>query len=260
MSTATAPDYALASTGHPYYFIARRLHSLTGLVFGGYLVVHLLINATLVQGAGEGGSATVYQVQVDKIHSLPFLPAIEWTFIYIPILYHTFYGIWIIVAGQPNVGRYGYAKNWFYVLQRASAIVLVLFILFHIFAMKGVFGGDVGRALTFAPVKYATESTARHMNAAWWVYGIVYPVGILASCYHTANGFWTAGISWGLTVSKRSMRQWGFACIGIFFFMLACGGTAYAALLHIGTPSEPIPTVNDRDPGRPGIQNGGMPS
>ncbi len=93
---------------------------------------------------------------MDKIHSLPFLPAIEWTFIYIPILYHTFYGIWIIATGQPNVERYGYAKNWFYVLQRASAIVLVLFIVFHIFAMKGVFGGDVGRALTFAPVNYAT--------------------------------------------------------------------------------------------------------
>ncbi len=250
MSTATAPDYAIANTGHPYYFIARRLHSLTGLVFGGYLVVHLLINATLVQGAGEGGSASVYQVQVDKIHSLPFLPAIEWTFIYIPILYHTFYGIWIIATGQPNVERYGYGKNWFYTLQRASAIVLVLFILFHVLAMKGVFGGEVGKALTFAPVKYATESTARHMNAAWWVWGIVYPVGILASCYHTANGFWTAAISWGLTISAHAQRRWGFACIGIFLFMLACGSTALVSLVRMGTPDEPIPTVNDRDPAR----------
>ena len=255
MSTATAPDYAIANTGHPLYFVARRLHSLTGLVFGGYLVVHLLVNATLVQGASEGGP-TVFQVQVDKIHSLPFLPAVEWTFIYLPILYHTVYGIWIIATGQPNVGRYGYGKNWYYTLQRASAIVLVLFILFHICAMKGLFPGDVGRALTFAPVQYATESTARHMNATWWVWGLVYPIGILASCYHTANGFWTAGISWGVTVRAKAMRQWGIACIGIFFFMMACGFTAFGALLHMGTPHEPIPTVNDRDPGRPGVQSG----
>ena len=33
-----------------YHFLLRRLHSLTGIVFGGYLVVHLLINATIAQG------------------------------------------------------------------------------------------------------------------------------------------------------------------------------------------------------------------
>ena len=258
MSTATAPDYAIANTGHPLYFIARRLHSLTGLVFGGYLVVHLLINATLIQGASEGGGPTVFQVQVDKIHSLPFLPAVEWAFIYLPILYHTVYGIWIIATGQPNVLRYGYGKNVYYTLQRLSAIVLVLFIVFHILSMKGVFGGDVGRALTFAPVQYATESTARHMNAAWWVWGIVYPIGILASCYHTANGFWTAGISWGVTVTQHAQRRWGVACIGIFLFMMVAGGTAFGALIHMGSPREPIPTVNDRHPEQPGKQNGGL--
>ena len=86
----------------PTYFLIRRLHSLTGIVFGGYLVVHLLINATIARGGTE------YQVQVDKIHSLPFLPLIEWTFIYLPILFHTVYGAWIIVTGQPNVQRYPY--------------------------------------------------------------------------------------------------------------------------------------------------------
>jgi succinate dehydrogenase / fumarate reductase cytochrome b subunit len=257
VSTATAPDFAIANTGHPYYFILRRLHSLTGIVFGGYIVVHLLINATLVQGVGESGTQTVFQAQVDKIHSLPFLPAIEWTFIYLPILYHTFYGIWIIATGQPNLDRYGYGKNWFYTLQRASAIVLVLFILFHILAMKGAFGGDVGRALTFVPVTYATQSTARHMNAAWWVWGVIYPVGILASCYHTANGFWTAAITWGLTISAKAQKRWGVACVGLFLFMTACGFTAFGSLVKMGSPHEPIPVVNDRDAGGSGVQSGG---
>ena len=156
--------------------------------------------------------------------------------------------------------RYGYGKNWYYTLQRASAIVLVLFILFHILAMKGAFPSSVGKALTFVPVDYATQRTARHMNAAWWVYGIVYPVGILASCYHTANGFWTAGISWGLTVSSRAMRRWGVACIGIFFFMLACGGTAVVSLVHMGVPQQPIPVVNDRDAARTPAHAGRAPS
>lgn len=256
MTTATGPDYALHAIGGRHHFLLRRLHSLTGLMFGGYLVVHLLVNATLVEGARHSGGPTVFQVQVDKIHSLPFLPMVEWSAIYLPILFHTFYGIWIVATGQPNVERYGYMKNWFYLLQRASAIVLVFFMAFHILGMKGAFGGNVGRALTFVPVDYATESTARHMNAAWWVWGLVYPIGILASCYHLANGFWTAAITWGLTVSSHSIRRWGIVCSLLFVFTFGCGMTALVALVKMGPPTHPIPVQNDRDPSRPGNQNG----
>ncbi len=252
MSTATAPDLSLSHVANRHHFLLRRLHSLTGLVFGGYIVVHLLVNATLVQGLSEAGQKTVFQAQVDKIHDLPFLPAIEWTFIYLPILYHTFYGIWIIATGHLNVDRYTYSKNVFYTLQRVSAIVLVFFIIFHVLGMKGVFGRDVihgmrvangtetvGDKLTFVPVDYATESTANHMNSAWWVWSIVYPVGILASCYHLANGFWTAGITWGLTVSAKSLRRWGLACVLLFVFTFGCGMTALISLVRMGP--QPIP-------------------
>jgi succinate dehydrogenase / fumarate reductase cytochrome b subunit len=222
-------------------------------VFGGYLLVQFLINATLLEGARHAGGPTVYQVQVDKIHSLPFLPAVEWTFIYLPILYHTVYGIWITLQGQPNVGRYPYAKNWFYTLQRASAIILVFFMAFHVLAMKGVFGGEMGRALTFAPERYATESTINHMHAAWWVGWVVYPIGILASCYHLANGFWTAAITWGLTVSKQSQRRWGYACGGLFALTLICGVVALASTLR--ADPRPLPGAQDeyRDPGGPSV-------
>ena len=256
MSTAVAPDYAVHDHTGAYTFLLRRLHSLTGIVFGGYLIVHLLINATLVEGV-RSGKATVYQLQVDKIHSLPFLPLIEWTLIYLPILYHGLYGMWIVATGQPNALRYGYGKNWFYLFQRISAIVLVLFIVFHILGMKGVFGGDVGKALTFVPIDYATQSTARHVNAAWWVGYLVYPIGILAAAYHTANGFWTAAISWGLTISRRSQRRWGFICIGLFVFMLGCGMAALVSLLSMGSPPPgSIPPADAQHVGteyRPGV-------
>jgi succinate dehydrogenase / fumarate reductase cytochrome b subunit len=108
-TTASDPVHALdrAVSGRSH-FLLRRLHSLTGIVFGGYLVVHLLINAAIAQGGN------VYQTQVDKIHDLPFLPVIEWTFIYLPILFHTAYGCGSPSPGQPNVNRYSYGKNWFY--------------------------------------------------------------------------------------------------------------------------------------------------
>ena len=181
-------------------------------MFSGYLVVHLLINFTLVQGTNPD----VFQKQVDKIHGLPLLTAIEWGAIYLPIIFHTVYGIYLGLAARPNNAEYGYTKNWFYLFQRISAAILVFFILFHVLTMKGVFGGDLGKALTFVPVDHATQSTINHFNARWWVTYVIYPVGLLAGTFHLANGLWTAAIAWGLTVSAKAQRRWGYVCAGIF--------------------------------------------
>src|SRR5881296_3774705 len=117
-TATTAPDLTVPEIGGQHHFLLRRLHSLTGIIFGGYLVIHLLVNATLLEGG------RIFQIQVDKIHSLPFLIVVESLLIYIPILYHTIYGIWITFTGQPNVGHYRYEKNIFYLLQRISAIII----------------------------------------------------------------------------------------------------------------------------------------
>lgn len=229
MSTVTAASSNLhtVQTGPSIrHFLFRRLHSLTGIIFGGYIVIHLLINASLLEGAATSGLPTVFQVQVDKIHSLPFLFVVETVFIYLPLLFHAVYGIWITVTGKPNVANYPFGKNWFYVLQRASAIILVFFIAFHIFGMKGL----LGSSLAFDPAR-ATDTTIAHMNSSWLVGWVVYPIGIFAGCYHLANGFWTAAITWGLTVSRQAQRRWGLVCVGLFFLTFGSGMTALAAAL-----------------------------
>jgi succinate dehydrogenase / fumarate reductase cytochrome b subunit len=215
-TVAVSPSHA-AATRH---FLLRRLHSLTGIMFGGYLVFHLIINATLIQGGD------VFANQVAKIHGLPFLPALEWGLIYLPILFHTVYGVWIILSGQPNVANYPYAKNIFYTLQRISAIIIVAFMFLHVLGMKGL----LGEWLAF-DAHAARATTAKHINASWWIAYIVYPLGVLASCFHLANGFWAAAITWGLTVSKGAQRRWGVVCTGIFFFTLACGLMAWGAVV-----------------------------
>lgn len=219
MSTAVAPDHTVPLLGGRNHFLIRRLHSLTGLVFGGYLIVHLLINATIAQ------LGTHYQVQVDKIHSLPILWAIEWVAIYLPILFHTLYGVYIIFTGQWNIDRYPYERNWFYTLQRVSAFIIVAFMFFHIFALKvGAFGHD----LSFDP-HAASYSIHRHMGVHAIIPWIVYPLGILASCFHLANGIWTAAITWGLTISAESQKRFGLVCGGLFVFTLVCGMIALVA-------------------------------
>ncbi len=141
VTTATASDMTVPLIGGHHHFLLRRLHSLTGILFGGYLVVHLIVNASLIQGRQPHD---VFQTQVDKIHSLPFLIGVEWLFIYLPILFHGIYGTWITLTAQWNIDRYPYGKNWFYVFQRISAIILIFFIAFHILGMKSIFGSRAG--------------------------------------------------------------------------------------------------------------------
>ncbi len=226
MSTAIASDFTLPVVGGQRHFLIRRLHSLTGLLFGGYIVVHLLVNATISQGT----QPDVFQEQVNKIHSLPFLLAIEWVFIFLPIIFHSIYGIWIVFTGQPNVRSYGYAKNWFYFWQRVSAMVIVAFIIFHVLGMKGFFGST----LAF-DAEHATRATVRNITAHWTVAYLIYPLGILASSYHLANGFWTAAITWGLTVSAAAQKRWGFVCIGLFALTFTCGMLALFSVIRHGS-------------------------
>jgi len=219
IATTTEPTARQRMLSGEMPFLLRRLHSLTGIFFGGFVMAHLLANATLIEGFREGDfTKTVYQKQVDTIHHLPFLTIAEWTLIYLPILYHTVYGLWLTYTAQPNVNLYPYSKNVFYVFQRLSALVLTAFIFFHITSLKGWYGSG----MRFTPSQ-ATETVITHLNISWFIGWFVYPLGILAACYHLANGFWTAAISWGVTISAGAQRRWGWACVLLFLFTFSCG-------------------------------------
>jgi len=243
LSTATATHPGTAANLGATHFLLRRLHSLTGIVFGLYICVHLFVNATLLEGTREGAIDSVFQQQVNTIHSLPFLLAVEWTMIYIPIIFHTVYGIYIVVTGQPNVGTYNYGKNWAYFFQRVSAMILVLFIAFHVLAMKGLFA----HGLTFDPIR-ATATTVEHLHYSPFVSYVVYPIGILASCFHLANGFWTAAITWGLTVSAAAQKRWGGVCVVIFLATFGAGMTAWGSAMA-QSPEQISPTTQNVVPG-----------
>src|SRR4029078_158998 len=62
VSTAVAHDCTAPLIGGKHHFLLRRLHSLTGIVFGGYLVVHLTVNATLARFEGGRYQALVAQI------------------------------------------------------------------------------------------------------------------------------------------------------------------------------------------------------
>ncbi len=145
-----------------HQFLIYRLFSLAGLVpVGGYMVIHLLTNATILNGTAA------FQTQVDRIHSLGrVLPLVEWTFIFLPLLFHAIVGWFIISGAVPNTNSYPYAGNIRYVLQRATGMIAFFFILFHVLQMHGM-GKWLGGGL-FDP-EHAASSAAMAIDRALWI-------------------------------------------------------------------------------------------
>ncbi len=207
-------------------FLIRRLHSASGLVpVGAYMCVHLLTNASVLGGAAS------FQDNVDAIHSLgPALPLVEWTFIFIPILFHALVGVVIAVNCETNTGAYRYGGNVRYTLQRVTAWIALFFIGWHVFHMHGWVSVEsvrdsirqTGMGAKFIPTE-ATSTTA--VALAPLIYRVFYFVGVVACTYHLANGIWTAGITWGLWTTPASQRRANYVCaaFGILITVVGLG-------------------------------------
>jgi succinate dehydrogenase / fumarate reductase cytochrome b subunit len=239
-----APAYNSAP-GRRHFWI-RRLHSFMGLLFGGYVATHLIVNAT-------GLWPRVYQGNVDHIHSLePMLPAIEILTIFLPLLIHAIYGIYITKAGVKfNTTKYNYGGNVRYTLQRWAGVVLLLFIGFHIATLHkwgfaliysmthwSMLSGYDGGGL-FNPHNQAFQSTVSGIQRFWnyenpWTFGNMcvmafYLLGVWSATFHFANGLWTSAIAWGLTTTRKAQQRWGHVCFGFGILLTIIGTIAWAA-------------------------------
>jgi succinate dehydrogenase / fumarate reductase, cytochrome b subunit len=187
------------------------------------MCVHLITNASLL------GGASIFQNNVFTIHSLPFLPLIEWTFIFFPIIFHASVGIWISRSGKSNLQSYRLAGNRRYTWQRMTGYIAVLFIFTHVFHLHGWFHSkwwldSIAEPLGMARFRpyNAASSLADAMNSfGGIVWPIFYVIGVLACTYHLANGIWTAGITWGVWLTPKSQNRASMACVvfGLFIGM-----------------------------------------
>jgi len=200
-------------------FLIRRLHSLSGLLpVGVFMIVHLLTNASVLDGA------RAFQGRVDMIHSLgKALPLVEWTFIFLPLIFHAVVGVMIARGAVPNTAHYRYKNNFRYTLQRITAWIALFFILGHVFHLHGWFkplAQEVGGGQF--QVLFATSSTAQALQASVLIQ-IAYAIGIVACVYHLANGLWTMGITWGVWTTPTAQHRANYFC-GAFGIVLACIG------------------------------------
>ncbi|MCA9310157.1 MAG: hypothetical protein KDA21_03070 [Phycisphaerales bacterium] len=228
-----------------HYYLFRRLHSLTGIMpAGAFLLSHLTTNASILWGHANGkwdgmhGGAAEFQHEVDFIHSIPFLLLIEIFGLWIPIGFHALLGLYYAKSGRSNVASYGYGGNVRYSLQRLSGYVGIVFILYHIATLRWgwtflVPGGTEWSAefagSTMGAVMQGGDSGITAMGLA---VACFYFLGVSLLVYHFANGLWTAGITWGLTVSAAAQRRWGYVCAGLGTGLMLAG---WAAILGFAT-------------------------
>jgi succinate dehydrogenase / fumarate reductase cytochrome b subunit len=209
-------------------FLIYRLFSLSGIVpIGGYVIIHLLTNATVLD------SPATFQNKVDTIHSLGMiLPLVEWTFIFLPILFHAIVG-WLIVSGMvSNVSSYPYMSNVRYTLQRVTGMIAFFFIMWHVWHMHQL-GAAVGGGNFDA--HHASSSAASALQSGAVVVG--YVVGTLAAVYHLANGIWTFGITWGIWTSERAMRGASYVCLAFGIVLAGIGMGALAGMRSVDIPA-----------------------
>ncbi|MFN7945309.1 MAG: succinate dehydrogenase [Blastocatellia bacterium] len=211
-------------------FVLKKLHQLTGIVpIGAFLLEHFYTNSYAALGPDKFNEAVV------EIQGYPYLLGIETLLIFLPLLYHSVYGLWVTWQGRPNQFRYNYTRNWMYTLQRVTGVILFVYIALHLASMR--FGFDV---LNFNPMQKAVathpdESYA--IVAASLASGVVmvsYVIGIAAAVFHLAQGVWLFAIDWGFTISRRAQRYVGYACAVFGVALFLTGLNALLAFTRFG--------------------------
>ncbi|HEY0758626.1 MAG TPA: succinate dehydrogenase cytochrome b558 subunit [Acidisarcina sp.] len=209
-TSATGRGVQPLRAGEGNSFLLRRLHSLSGIVpIGAFLIEHLISNFEALKGPAA------YAQQVKFLNSLPFVRVLEWTFIFLPILYHACYGVYIWIRGKSNVVYYPWAGNWMYLSQRWTGLIAFTYIAQHVWRQR-----------------FAGVSLPEHPGAAFhkvqmelmhpWMLA-VYVIAMIATCWHFAYGVWLFAAKWGITPGDKARRRFGFACAAMGIVLAGVG-------------------------------------
>jgi succinate dehydrogenase / fumarate reductase, cytochrome b subunit len=196
-------------------FYWRRLHSLLGVIpIGLFLVQHLVINHFATGGPDAFNGA------VHFVESLPFLIFLEVFIIYLPLLFHAIYGIYIAFTAKNNTSRFGYFRNWMFKLQRLTGFITLVFLAWHVWETRiaKAFGAEVNfdmmANILASPVMFA-----------------FYVVGVLSAIFHFANGLWSFFVSWGIAVTPRAQVIFTYISIGVFVIVSTIAIRALVAFI-----------------------------
>jgi succinate dehydrogenase / fumarate reductase cytochrome b subunit len=213
-------------------FLWRRLHSLSGIFpIGVFLLEHFFSNAFATNTNGPAA----YTKEVEFLTGLPFLVAIEILFIYIPLAYHAFYGVYIWWRGDSNNIDYPFIGNWMYLSQRWTGIITLVYIAYHSATMRWMGVHIPGNPAAAFP-KVQAELFGHPLIVAFYV------IGIVAASWHFAYGLWLFAAKWGFTPGEKARKRFGVICLALGLGLAAVGIASLAAFFRY--PQQPIPVLS----------------
>jgi len=196
-------------------FNYRRLHSLLGVIpVGLFLTQHLVVNYFATGGEESFNQAAHF------MESLPFRYILEIFIIFLPLYFHAIYGIYIAFTSKNNASKFGYFRNWMFLLQRVSGVITFIFVTWHVWETRvaAAFGAEVNFQMM------------ENILSNPFMLGF-YVLGVLSTIFHFANGLWSFCVSWGITVSPRSQLIATYVTIGIFVALSVVGMRAIFAFV-----------------------------
>jgi succinate dehydrogenase / fumarate reductase cytochrome b subunit len=204
-------------------FLRSRLGSgLAVLPLGVWTVNHLWNNLSAFKGADA------WQADVTEYpHPVAFFATAVVALL--PLGLHTVWGIGRLFSSRPNTTRYRYFGNLKYMLQRLSAVGLLLFLGAHLWLAMLHPRLTTGRAEPFSDISH---EMAHHVPTL-----VVYVLGVLGVAYHLANGLHTFTMGWGIVTSRRALRKLDVAVVIAFLVLLAMGWSAIYAIWDAGSHS-----------------------
>jgi succinate dehydrogenase / fumarate reductase, cytochrome b subunit len=209
-----------AGGGHSAAYVRSKLASLLAIApLGVWTVVHVWNNLAVWKGGAE------WQAEVTGYHN-PLALALTTLVVLAPLLVHTVWGIGRLFTSRPNYPRYGYFENLKYVLQRLSAVGVLLFVGAHLWLAF-----LHPRLALHQPEPFQDIAAEMHHNPPTL---IVYLLGTLGVAYHLGNGLYGFAWSWGIASSRRALRGFQTAGIVLFVVLLAMSWAAVFGLWSAG--------------------------
>ncbi len=184
-----------------------------------WVINHLWDNLAAFRGA------TAWQNSV-TVYAHPFSEALAFLISLAPLLIHTAWGLVRLGSSRPNNLAYNNYDNLKYLLQRVSAVGVLLFLGAHLW--KAFLAP---RLLGHGPEAFADIAQEMRFNGPTLV---VYLLGTLGVAFHLANGIQSFGMAWGIFSSARSMRRFEPYVIILFLVLLAMAWGAIFALYQAG--------------------------
>ncbi|WP_066063664.1 succinate dehydrogenase cytochrome b558 subunit [Neobacillus soli] len=196
-------------------FVYRRIHSLLGVIpIGIFVIQHLIVNHYATVGVESFNKAANF------MGNLPFRYVLETVIIFLPILFHAIYGLYIAFTAKNNASRFGFFRNWMFLLQRITGVLTLIFITWHVWETR--VAAALGTEVNFQMMHDILSSP--FMFA-------FYTVGIISAIFHFANGLWSFLVTWGITVSPRSQVISTYVTLVIFLALSYVGVSTLLAFV-----------------------------